>query len=445
MELRDGRGAEPVASRDPDTQILARLLVSPENAEHPNNGAQARERLWQWARPQVEGPGPCARGGHSATLVGPSDSSLSGSARIFVFGGHFDKGSGDGFEYLNDVHVLDIDENAWYLPRCRGTAPEPRYGHSSALVGTRVVYFGGKGQATHLRDLHALDAESLTWYQGPSSGGAPSSRHGHSATLHGTRLCVFGGACGAKYFSDLHCLDLSSMAWSCPQTTGPRPMARFGHAALLIGESLLIHGGFCMNTSDIASKDTSGDLLKNCYLNDIRVLDVNRMQWSRLRTHGAPPSGRFGHALVLSEDDVVLFGGWCGALKDPASAFSLKDKVGKETKRTKRPQEDETCDYCLTLRTTDMTWVRNKYVGIPAAKRYGHTALAVGPHLIIFGGWDGGKPLGDVVVLRDRSASDKLAGAPREDEGLSLDQGMEYNEELSEDEDEDLALETGEA
>lgn len=444
MEVRDGQGDEAVALRDPDTQILARLLVGPESAQQPSSGAQARERLWQWARPQVEGPGPGARGGHSATLVGPSDTSLSGSARIFVFGGHFDKGSGDGFEYLNDVHVLDIDENAWYLPRCRGTAPEPRYGHSSALVGTRVVYFGGKGQANALRDLHALDAETLTWYQGPSSGGAPSSRHGHSATLHGTRLCVFGGACGVKYFSDLHCLDLSSMAWSSPQTTGPRPTARFGHAALLIGDSLLIHGGFCMNTSDIASKDTNGDLLKNCYLNDIRVLDVNRMQWSRLRTHGVPPSGRFGHSLVLSEDDVVLFGGWCGALKDPASAFSLKDKVSKETKR-RGAQEDETCDYCLTLRTTDMTWVRNKYVGIPAPKRYGHTALAVGPHLIIFGGWDGGKPLSDVVVLRDRSASDKLAGAPpQQGEGQRLDSGMEYYEQ-DEDEDEDLGLETGES
>jgi len=196
---------------------------------------------------------------------------------------------------------------------------------------------------------------------------------------------------------------------------------------------------------DIASKDTNGDLLKNCYLNDIRVLDVNRMQWSRLRTHGVPPSGRFGHSLVLSEDDVVLFGGWCGALKDPASAFSLKDKVSKETKRTARSQEDETCDYCLTLRTTDMTWVRNKYVGIPAAKRYGHTALAVGPHLIIFGGWDGGKPLSDVVVLRDRSSADKAAGAPpQEGQGRPLDEGMDYYGQ-EEDEDEDLGLETGEA
>jgi len=255
----------------------------------------------------------------------------------------------------------------------------------------------------------------MTWYQGPSSGGAPSARHGHTATLHGTKLYVFGGACGAKYFGDLHCLDLSSMAWSSPTSTGPKPSARFGHAGVLIGESLLIHGGFCMDSADLATKDNSGDLLRNCFLNDIRLLDLGRMQWSRLRTHGEPPTGRFGHSLVLSEDDAVLFGGWAGNSSDaPGVAFNLKDKVKADATTGTEEGSDETCKYCVTLRTSDMTWVQNQYSGVPAPNRYGHTATAIGPHLIIFGGWDGGKPLSDVVVLRDRSVNDK---------GGSLDDG----------------------
>jgi len=279
------------------------------------------------------------------------------------------------------------------------------------LVGTRIVYFGGKGKTTHFRDLHALDAASLTWYQGPSSGGAPSARHGHSATLHGTRLYVYGGVCGGRYFGDLHCLDLSSMAWSSPTATGPKPSARFGHTALLIGESLLVHGGFCLDSTDLATKDNSGELLKNCYLNDMRVLDLGRMLWSRLRTHGAPPAGRYGHTLVLSDDDAVLFGGWSGAGKDPSAAvaFSLQDKVKDDGSGANNKEEEQSSDYCMTLRTSDMTWVRNRYVGVPASKRYGHTATAIGPHLIMIGGWDGGKPLSDVIVLRDRSVADKAS------------------------------------
>jgi len=177
----------PAPGRDPVTGILAQLPAS-----DPGQELKVRQRTWQWARPQVEGQGPCARGGHTATLVGPTDPQRV-SARIFIFGGHYDRGEKEGFAYLNDTFILDIDENTWSEPRCRGTAPEPRYGHSAALVGNRVVYFGGKGKSSHFRDLHALDAGSLTWYQGPSSGGAPSARHGHTATLHGMRLYVFGG------------------------------------------------------------------------------------------------------------------------------------------------------------------------------------------------------------------------------------------------------------
>jgi len=398
-----------VPYRSETTCILSQLMP-------PQDGVpqvQIRERTWQWARPQVEGTGPCARGGHSATLVGPIDMQKA-SARIFMFGGHFDSGGKAGFSYLNDVHILDIDENMWAQPRCRGTAPEARYGHSAALVGTRIVYFGGRGKDKHFRDLHALDAATLTWYQGPSSGGAPSARHGHTATLHGTRLYVFGGVCGASYFGDLHCLDLQSMAWSSPTTTGPKPTPRFGHTALLIGETLLIHGGFFMDTMELTTKDNSGQLLKNCYLNDIRVLDLGRMLWSRLRTHGEPPVGRFGHTLVLSDDDAVLFGGWSGTSKDnaPGVMFSLRDKMKGEGEETGATQEDQTCDYCMTLRTADMKWIKNKYVGVPASKRYGHSATGIGPHLIIIGGWDGGKPLSDVIVLRDRSVADKAGQSP---------------------------------
>eukprot|EP00434_Breviolum_minutum_P011145 symbB.v1.2.009833.t1/scaffold635.1/size178188/4 len=424
-----------VPNRDPETCILSKLIAHPEAAkEEVPESEPVRERLWQWARPQVEGEGPCARGGHTATLVGPTDPQKP-SARIVIFGGHYDGGSGAGFVYLNDTHVLDIDENNWTVPRCRGTAPEPRYGHAAALVGGRVVYFGGRGRTSCFRDLHALDTSSHTWFQGPSSGGAPSARHGHTANLHGTRLYVFGGTSSGTYFGDLHCLDLASMAWSVPPATGPKPTPRCGHTALLIGESLLIHGGFCMETPDIATKDNSGDLLRNSYCNDVRVLDLSRMLWSRLRTHGTPPSGRFSHTLSLSEDDAVVFGGWGGASNQAASVtFALREKVVADEDEEREKPAEETCDFCMTLRTSDMQWVQNKYVGNPPSRRYGHSATAIGPHVIIFGGWDGGKPLNDVIVLRDRSVAERT----QQEEMFFEDGATPGGEE------EDFPLETGE-
>lgn len=195
-----------------------------------------------------------------------------------------------------------------------------------------------------------------------------------------------------------------------------------------------------MDSTDIASQDKSGTLLQSCYLNDIRVLDIGRLEWSRLRTHGSPPIGRFGHSLVLSEDDAIIFGGWSGTPKEaPGVMFSLRDKVKGEGEAAGDEAED-TCDYCMTLRTSDMQWVNNKFVGVPASKRYGHTATAIGPHLIIIGGWDGGKPLSDVIVLRDRQRGE-------DDQGLIEEGGQAFEDERlgleEEGADEDFAFETG--
>lgn len=59
-------------------------------------------RKWQWAYPIIEGVSPCQRGGHSATLSGAS---------IVIFGGHYYTGKNEGYAYLNDTYVLDVNAN----------------------------------------------------------------------------------------------------------------------------------------------------------------------------------------------------------------------------------------------------------------------------------------------------------------------------------------------
>ena len=86
--------------------------------------------------PQIEGVPPCPRGGHSATLTGAS---------LVVFGGHFYEGQENGFKYLNDTYVLDVNSSRWFKPKISGTPPPPRYSHTSVLAGSRIIIFGGKG------------------------------------------------------------------------------------------------------------------------------------------------------------------------------------------------------------------------------------------------------------------------------------------------------------
>lgn len=38
--------------------------------------------------------------------------------------------------------------------------------------------------------------------------------------------------------------------------------------------------------------------------------------------------------------------------------------------------------------TETMSWKKGKYIGNPPTQRYGHTSTAIGPHMLIFGGWE---------------------------------------------------------
>lgn len=132
-------------------------------------------RRWQWAYPIIEGVSPCPRGGHSATLSGAS---------IIIFGGHYYTGKTEGYAYLNDTYILDVNANKFTKPKISGTPPAPRYSHSAVLAGSKIIIFGGRGAKGKIfRDLHALDPVTMTWLQGPEGIGSPSARYGHTAVL----------------------------------------------------------------------------------------------------------------------------------------------------------------------------------------------------------------------------------------------------------------------
>lgn len=48
-----------------------------------------------------------------------------------------------------------------------------------------------------------------------------------------------------------------------------------------------------------------------------------------------------------------------------------------------------------------MQWKMGKYIGNPPTQRYGHTSTAIGPHLLIFGGWEFSKAINEIIVLRE--------------------------------------------
>jgi N-acetylneuraminic acid mutarotase len=150
-----------------------------------------------WSRPQVSGVMPSPRWGHTATLIGTK------SPKILIFGGH------DSKHMLNDLHLFDIETLSWSQPVISGNICSARAGHTATLVNNKLIVFGGGDGSRVLNDLYILDTlDTMTWSQPTISGTAPACRCAHTTTLIGSKLLVFGGGDGGRRFKDLYILDI---------------------------------------------------------------------------------------------------------------------------------------------------------------------------------------------------------------------------------------------
>ena len=69
------------------------------------------------------------------------------------------------------MRVLDTDTMIWTRPRIEGLVPSGRYGHTSHLMGDRLIVFGGWGRggcqsSTEIKNknahsLHVLDIKKM--------------------------------------------------------------------------------------------------------------------------------------------------------------------------------------------------------------------------------------------------------------------------------------------
>ena len=149
-----------------------------------------------WSKPAINGAGASARGGHSAVLYGNE---------LIVFGGQFYAGE---FQYLNDLHWLDVETLTWSQKKVSGDIPEGRYGHSAHLVGDRMFIVGGRCKGGKvLRKVFFLNLLTLNWVQVDSTTDTPPGRHNHASCLVGKKIVIHGGWDGKKDFDDLWVFD----------------------------------------------------------------------------------------------------------------------------------------------------------------------------------------------------------------------------------------------
>ena len=114
----------------------------------------------------------------------------------------------------------------------------------------------------------------------------------------------------------------------------------------------------------------------------------------------------------VSGSDIVMFGGWT---KTSGARF-------------KQESSEDTCDYFMIWSTDTMSWKKGKYLGQAQTTRFGHTSTAIGPHLLIFGGWELTKAQNDIIVLRECTNRGEAEGEQMDD-GMGMQDGQEYVDE----------------
>lgn len=244
----------------------------------------------QWIAPSVSGQRPRSRYEHGAAVL---------QDKMYIFGGNHNG------RYLNDLQVLDLRSLTWSKIETKvsdlqdssaKTLLTPCAGHSLIPWGSKIISIAGHTKdPTESVTAKEFDPKTCSWSNLKTYGKPPVSRGGHSVTLVGATLVLFGGEDAKRaLLNDVHILDLETMTWDEVDAVGVPPSPRSDHVAAVHAERyLLIFGGGSHST---------------CF-NDLHVLDLQTMEWSRPIPQGVVPAPRAGHAGVTVGENWFIVGG----------------------------------------------------------------------------------------------------------------------------------------
>uniref|UniRef100_H3C3E6 Zmp:0000001301 n=1 Tax=Tetraodon nigroviridis TaxID=99883 RepID=H3C3E6_TETNG len=143
-----------------------------------------------------------------------------------------------------------------------------------------------------------------------------------------------------------------------------RVPGRSDESFALVGGQVFMLGGF----------EDSGDFCK-----DVFVLNAETLVWQKWEVKGEAPSACRGQTLTAHHDkDIYLFGG-----RGPGTDGALASS-GELHK----------------LSIAKMKWKVPLYLGIPPARRHGHSAFVSHSHLCVFGGRNEEQELNDLKVMK---------------------------------------------
>ncbi|KAG7221181.1 hypothetical protein INR49_017468, partial [Caranx melampygus] len=138
-------------------------------------------------------------------------------------------------------------------------------------------------------------------------------------------------------------------------------------------------------------------------------------QWLEREISGAAPSPRYGHTLALAGNVAFLFGGASSINQEEDKPVYFSDFYMLTENLLWQKWEDiywfggrsinedgtvSSSNEIHKLSIAKMKWKVPLYVGIPPARRHGHTAFILHSHLYVFGGKNEEQEFNDLKVMR---------------------------------------------
>eukprot|EP01116_Phalansterium_solitarium_P002197 TRINITY_DN1205_c0_g1_i4.p1 TRINITY_DN1205_c0_g1~~TRINITY_DN1205_c0_g1_i4.p1 ORF type:complete len:487 (-),score=93.64 TRINITY_DN1205_c0_g1_i4:661-2121(-) len=170
-----------------------------------------------------------------------------------------------------------------------------------------LIYIQGGFGMTSTSNIAVFDATQETFRE-LNVTNQPPGRYNHAGVLASGKIIVFGGATyssainGAVSHNELDVFDVATASW---QPAGTRFPDRYGHSMVLTldGATAIVFGGI----------QTTGWASPGMQLDTLEFLDVAALTWTSSDAAGVtgyPPTPRYYHRAVLTEDNLMLvYGG----------------------------------------------------------------------------------------------------------------------------------------
>lgn len=293
---------------------------------------------------------------------------------MYIYGGHIP----DPLNYIrdvkNDMYAFHFKTRKWAaITAADGSPPFPsKTEHTGVVHGDSMYLFGGYSNGTMGYsdiDVYAVHLLSRSVERIPAVGEAPSDRSAHSAVVYHDHMYIFGGWDGTTTNNDFHAFHIPSRTWARVEYSGISPPCIRSHATVVYKDSMLVFGGYgelvqhpsslyiyhflgkcweeiqfapslCLSSSAQVPAGPSAVIKGPCGRSRFRMVIHNHSLWvfggwdrqayfadlwrfrlsTRVWSHVSTDfelQGVGQHSLVVSDNQMYLYGGYCSVAKAP--------------------------------------------------------------------------------------------------------------------------------